>query len=240
MPNDSCMYSLRIVVACMLAWWLCGCERDIMPRTDLLGYDYYPLVVGSYRIYEVENTDYAGNNNTEQRQFYLKELTAGYYLSQEGDTVYLLERYVSNTYPNASWQIDSVWAAYWRPQHLVSVENNRPFVRLAVPVRKGRSWNINVYNTLAEQVAVVDSFDVVRELHEQTYVHALRVLERFDSSLVGKNYDYRYYTKNIGLIEWYSEAVRYRTDEPNIGSGVIESGRRVHYKLIAHGQDFLP
>ncbi|GIV38301.1 MAG: hypothetical protein KatS3mg033_0101 [Thermonema sp.] len=216
--------------------WCSACERTVEPVPALLGYDYYPLETGFYRIYLVERTDYASNGGTTQSTYYLKELIARTYLSEQQDTIFEIERYLSNQYPNGSWQIDSVWAAYRLPQHVVSVENNRPFVRLAFPLEQGRSWNMNVYNSLPERLARIDSFNVSRLVEGVQYSPALRVLEAADSNLVTKEYSYRYYGKDIGMIESYEENLRYKTDPPYTGQGVIDFGFIVHFKLVDYGK----
>lgn len=216
---------------------LCSaCERTIDPDRSPLGYDYYPLETGFYRIYLVERTDYSSNGGTTQESYYLKEVITRTYLSEQQDTIFEIERYLSPQLSPAQWTIDSVWAAYRRPQHVVSIENNRPWVRLAFPVQAGRSWDMNVYNTLPERLALIDSFEVSRMVEGNNYSPVLRVLEMADSNLVSKEYSYRYYGKNIGMIESYEENLRYKTDPPYIGQGVIDFGFIVHFKLVDYGK----
>jgi hypothetical protein len=226
---------LRCLVGIVLL--LCpACIRSVDPAPSTLGYDYYPLETGFYRIYLVERTDYFSSGGSAQTTYYLKELIARSYLSTQQDTIFEIERYLSPKLSPATWTIDSVWVAYRLPQHVVSLENNRPWIRLAFPVQAGRSWNMNMYNSLPEQIARIDSFEISRLIEGNRYSPALRVLEKADSNLVSKKYSYRYYGKNIGMIESYEENLRYKTDPPYTGQGVIDFGFIVHFKLVNYGK----
>ncbi|GAB2784299.1 hypothetical protein HNQ93_002420 [Hymenobacter luteus] len=141
----------------LLAAGLAGCENQTEAAPEL-GRDYFPLEVGAYRVYDVVDTAYQANVPTVSRFQFKEQVDAGLEPDATGQPVYRIIR-SRRTLPTQAWQVDSVITVTANGRALTEQRNNRRTVELVFPVREGKSWNINAFNTL-DTLPVVNRFYV--------------------------------------------------------------------------------
>jgi hypothetical protein len=71
---------------------LLGCESEnIAPQDTRLGIEYFPLTVGNYSVYWVEDIHYAFGKDPDTSRYQLKEVVADSFPGEGSEIVYRLE-----------------------------------------------------------------------------------------------------------------------------------------------------
>ncbi|UYZ64108.1 hypothetical protein [Hymenobacter weizhouensis] len=140
-----------------------SCQTETEPAPDQ-GQSYYPLELGSYRIYDVADTTFRANVPTVSRFQFREQVDAQMEPDATGQPAYRIIRSRRAT-PADSWQFDSVFTVTATPKHVLLARNNRRTVELVFPVEEGKVWNLNAFNTL----------DTI-EAENRLYVHVGRPL----------------------------------------------------------------
>ena len=137
------LYFLPLLLLCFVA-----CEEEPDPFPTDLGYDYYPLAVGKYRIYETDSIIFdPGGTGTLVDTFsgQIREEIVELFEDAAGDTLYRVER----SYRRESGTPFRVIKVYTEQldrqrQQLVRQEDNLRFIKMVFPVRENKRWNGNV------------------------------------------------------------------------------------------------
>ncbi|MBI5540542.1 MAG: hypothetical protein HY951_10825 [Bacteroidia bacterium] len=188
-----------IYFAILLVVIFSGCRKESENNIDY-GYNYFPLIVGKERIYQVVdiNIDTAMGIYDTSR-YLLKEKVAETFIDNSGNKSCTIERYVMyDSMP--SWEVKDVWVAQINSNQAQQVEENLRIVKIVFPLIKHDSWNGNAYNILDPKYYEVESFDKPELLNEKNYDSVLTVVEENNESMINKYYEYEQYAKDIGLI----------------------------------------
>ena len=223
---------------------LFGCEGEYLtPDSTRSGTDFFPLEVGQYRTYAVEEITFSFLETPDTNRFFLKEVVADSFSNQTKTATYRLERF-SRTEQNLPWHLDSVWTATKDTRRVVVAENNIPFIKLTFPLRLSLQWDGNALNTRPEEMyelqpvtdellneiespldsLLKNSITVVQEISQDTTLAKVEVLET--------------YAENAGL--FFKKSIRLQfcsTDTACLGQGIIEAGRKFRQTLIEHGKE---
>jgi hypothetical protein len=82
-----------IILALIATLSKTACTRSFEMEAGRLGYEYFPLKNGAFRVYEVEEKVYSllepGVSNF---QYQLKEEVDGYFINQQNDTTFYINR----------------------------------------------------------------------------------------------------------------------------------------------------
>ncbi|WP_019946690.1 hypothetical protein [Hymenobacter aerophilus] len=153
--------------------------------------DYYPLSVGSTRIYDVADTVWRNGVPTASRFQFREQVLSEPVPDAIGQPVYEVVRSRRNSAAEA-WQPDSVLAVTVAPRNVTVQFNNRRTVALVLPAVEGKSWNFNAFNSLDTVVAVTrfyeqvgQPFSIVRD--GKTYDYANTVTTTNDLSTGDNN-----------------------------------------------------
>ncbi|MEM9991204.1 MAG: hypothetical protein AAF738_05530 [Bacteroidota bacterium] len=124
---------------------LTACEDDIVVTRDTVdfGYDYLPLQIGKYTIYEVDSIIYdplQGGTAIDTSRTYVREEVTDSFVDAVGNTVYTIERSERIEGGNF-WQLTDVWGAYNTDVKAVRKEENLEFIKMIFPVRDRRDWD---------------------------------------------------------------------------------------------------
>ncbi|WP_460611843.1 hypothetical protein [Hymenobacter seoulensis] len=157
----------------------CENETELVPNQSA---EYYPLEVGSYRVYDVVDTAYRSNVATVTRFQFKEQVDSALEPDATGQPAY---RVVRSRRANASeaWSIDSVITVTSSTRSVQEQRNNRRTVELIFPLRDGKAWNANAFNTL-------DTIEAVNRSYEW-------VDKPFTISSNGKSYSYPSTTATI-------------------------------------------
>lgn len=193
----------------------CG-ERDMI--APVVEPDYFPLEIGNYWVYEVEETTYS----------LLEVVTSNYELREtlvdtiegESPTYLMLQERRANE--GEEWEADSMFTVRKTSTALIVTENNLAYARMAFPVERGKEWNGNAYNALPEaEYEYVEVSTILSELEFGTLVQVQ--LSDIEQNLVNQDEQYQIYAEGVGLIEKNYIRFNFVTSGENLGE--IESGR---------------
>lgn len=211
-----------------------SCHKDNESTPVLTGIDYYPLIIGSYKIYDVSMIQY-GINITDTT-FQMKEVIQDtfYYKNK---VVYELYRYyradASKPWPN---QPDSVWSFTTDLNQITIQEASTNFVRLVFPLSNGKVWDGNTLNTSKRDDYTATDFAKPYAVSAIYFPETCNVVEEQSKNLVYKDYRNRVYAKNIGMIFKHYEYLAYNTEAQFIGQDIIDYGTIREERLIAYGK----
>ncbi len=214
---------------------LASCNKTIEPDDKRLGYVYFPLEIGNYLVYAVEEKNYTILDSN--RVFYqLKEVVADTFTNLSGQKQFVLERYRRNN-ELENWRIDSVWSALRTGSQAIKFENNIPYIKLVFPVERNSSWNGNAYNDKGERTFRITEFRQSRRYGDIQLPNTVKVLMGNDSSLVTQFKREEIFAENIGLVFMQRINVRFKSDAINLGKGLIESGKVEKFTIIEFGKE---
>lgn len=211
-----------------------ACQEKLSEIVLDQGYDFFPLAVGEYRVYQVEEEIYTGFV-PDSSNYYLKEELVDSLVSSDGSIKYLMLR--SKSLDSMKWESDSTWTAQRVKESLIVTENNVPFVKLTFPVKLGNTWDGNAYNTRAELSYFFIASEVYslngQSISSENLIDV--VIADIPKNLVNQDQRFERYARGIGLVSKNYTVLRFcnvNCDQP----GTVESGRIYKQNLISYGQ----
>lgn len=222
-----------------------ACETEYLPPQSIdTGSSYYPLEVGLFADYQVQEVVYSVVAPPDTQTYQLREVVSGSSIGEGGETVYKLERF-SRPELSVEWRLDSVWTARKNSQRVVKVENNVPLIKLPFPISLGVQWDANALNSQDEVVYVLTTTpDLIKSevdtlLDRSVFENMLTVVqERSQDTIITRVDVTETYAKDVGLVYKKSLRLQYCNSEPEcIGLGIIESGRIYRQTLVAYGKE---
>jgi hypothetical protein len=216
-------------------------SSNFEPSDEVLGYDYFPLEVGSFVEYEVEEQTYItlGQGIPTIKNYQIREEIPQIFIDIEGDRAFRIERF-RRANANFAWQLDSVWVAKRTNSYATRVENNRTFVKLGFPTKNGLRWNGNAFNTLGDDRYEITDFSKPLKINDLEFDNTLKVLQADDSSRVSLDRRMEIYAKGIGLVSKEYNQVFYCQPDPTNPSAcqtiTVDFGRIIKQKIINYGK----
>lgn len=184
-------------------------ERDDY-QTDM-GYAYFPVKVGQYRIYSVDSILYSKSALPDTISCQIKE-TIAEKLDVNGEEVY---RLVREWRPDTSfnWMANTVWWLAKEDNRVIQVEENLKFIKLTFPVKEGLKWDGNSFIDPTTKIKVGDEnvaffkewdYNLIGMYRESILGKELDVVEVEESNFetsIELRYSTAKYAKDIGLVE---------------------------------------
>lgn len=202
-----------------------SCDREIEDAQVDFGYDFQPLEVGLFWIYEVDETVYFGENDSEQEQFFYRDLIRNFYTNEAGEQVFIVDRSKSSNL--VQWEMVLEYTLIQRELALVRTIENQPLVTLVFPPKNGVVWNGNIYRDYSE-----DDFELINS------GNSIRVnQENSDDKVTYRDIRFEVYELGVGLVEKYDEVLTYCSRNDCLGDMLIDSGYKVQMKLTDYGKD---
>jgi hypothetical protein len=222
----------NFLILCLLALTF-GCQDDVVqPSADNVGAAYFPLEVGRFYIYDVEETIYnlSGPNKS---LYQLRETVFDSFPNQAGGITYKVIREKNN---GNSWQTDLIWSATKSVSQVVVVENNTPVIKMVFPVKDGITWDANSLNANFRSEYRSELIAEPLTVGSTTYEKVLKiVVADVPENLTGIDQQYEYYHSGTGLISKDYTTLRYCTR--NCGSSLqIEDGLILKQNLVEYGK----
>jgi hypothetical protein len=165
---------------------LAGCQTEMEAVPDQ-GKEYYPMAVGSYRIYDVVDSAFNANVAKVSRFQFKEEVASEQTADATGRLVYRVIRSRRNTSADA-WRVDSVITVSASLRNVLVMRNNTRTVELVFPVNEGKQWDSNAFNTLSE--VDLDSAAKANRNYEVLNRAYSRVGQVFSVVSNGKTYSY--------------------------------------------------
>lgn len=223
---------LKVVIVMMITL-ICACneQKDIDPNT--LGYNYYPINIGQYKIYDVEEIIYQVIG-FDTSIYQLREAIFDS-ISSADQVTYLLRRDKRDN-SSMEWEADSVWTVTKTANFLAINENNIPFIKLTFPVRNNGEWDGNSLNSRSELIyyyqplatSIIDSIDATD--------HIRVIIEDIPQNIVNQDLRSEVYARGVGLVIKDYLTLNYCTAGCS-DLGEIESGRSLKQTLIEIGNE---
>ncbi|MDR7132514.1 hypothetical protein J2X69_004886 [Algoriphagus sp. 4150] len=217
------MKRLLSFISILIIFLSTSCEREIEEGQPDLGFDFQPLEVGLFWIYEVDQTIYFGENDSEEEHFYYRDHISSYYTNEEGEQVFVVLR--TKSQDRINWTIELPYTLIQRDFSLVRTIENQAIVALVFPPKSGIVWNGNVYRNVER-----DDFEM---LNSGTSVQVNQ--ENIDDLITYRDIRYEVYEKGVGMVEKYAEVLTYCSRNDCLGDMLINSGYKISLKMSDYG-----
>ncbi len=134
-----------ILVFVLAGWFFARCTETAEWDVDSVGWNYYPIEVGSSRVYEVKGVRYINYLDSTEFEYLLKETVVDSFQNLENGISFTLLR--EKMYDDSSvWETDSIWSIRKDELRAILVENNVPTIQLTFPLEESKVWNSNALN----------------------------------------------------------------------------------------------
>ena len=210
-----------------------SCKRGKTEPID--SYAYYPLEIGRYAIYDVQEEVYSsGQANPVKKSWQEKDEVDRMSTDKNGIPTYTFARSKRNT-ASESWQKVKEFTVQRFPDKLLTNIDNQTYFSLAFPTDPTVTWNGNSYNNSDERKFHYEDLGKPVQVGKQNFDRALTVIERKDTSIINRYIGIKQYGLGVGLLSDDQTALELCQTEDCIGSGKIESGTRLSRKIIEYG-----
>jgi hypothetical protein len=221
---------------------LASCNKDDPDDITIeMGYEYYPVSLGSWYIYSVDSTVYDDFNNTIYTISYqIKEVYADTFIDLEGRLSYNIDRYKRDN-DSTDWIKTDVWYETITEYKVEKVEEDVRYEPLVFPVKNDAEWDLNSFNTYnvynqwerkENKVEINLKDTLVGESYEPdtltSYENTATVWHEY-TTYISYEFYHAIYAKDIGLV--HKEMTYYYYSSP----GVQEYGVNYVQKLISYG-----
>ena len=201
--------NLVIYILIPLVFTNSKCDRNI-PLVETLDKNVFPLDRGKYRIYEVTDTTFT-TTDTLKKHYFLKEVQGQFEKDLLNRNVQRLERYTSDTLTN--FQFYELWTQYKDKEFAERIEGNTRYVVLKFPIKKGDSWDGNMYNSQDPQYYKYIAIDTTVVVRNRIFEHCVFVLkQKIEDSFIQNILSYEIYAPGIGRIKRYERHIKWIFD----------------------------
>lgn len=217
-----------IYIAAGIVLLASACKKDKAEPRDL-GYDYFPVEIGKYIIYDVDSIfiDEPVNIN-DTFHYQIKEVIADEFIDNEGNLAQRIERFRR---PNDStaWVIKDVWASNRLSQSAQRVEENVRIIRMAFPVREGQFWDANEFNPQQPRPLTYEDVDRERTVNGQYFDSTLKTVTTLLPNLIDTIVDTEIRAKHVGVVRKRHEETNTQTDGT--------TGFKLNMYLVEYGME---
>ncbi|QHL86338.1 hypothetical protein GU926_02325 [Nibribacter ruber] len=219
------MKRLLFAVA-LMGTFLSSCGDDeVVLDPSTIGEAYYPLEVGTYKIFNVAVTTYEDNEVKEEVAFQERELVNQMYKDQAGKDWYRVE--ISRRQTSSDpWQVSGVRSISREfidktSGNLVIQENNRKRIHMVFPVVEGKSWNAYGfdYDYNKDDGKQYYSFINVNQpfkVGEKVFDNSVRLVIQDFNGISGNSEIYEILSLNEGPVYRYTKQLNYCSDSQGI------------------------
>lgn len=215
-------FFLLLAAICGLTYFSCK-EGTVPENLDIVkGFNYYPLEVGKYVIYELDSITYTPISGTtcmfnqDTNSYFLKEEIVDVFEDNVGDKNYVIERFTRQS-EDDPWEVIDVWNTKMTETQVQRVEENLRFIKIVFPVSKGASWNGNSFFFLDTNIVIsgetIDfykhwdseyeygSVDVPEEINGIQFDSVMTVVQSDSSdNKINHRFSVEKYARNVGLV----------------------------------------
>ncbi|MBK7945867.1 MAG: hypothetical protein IPJ85_11410 [Flavobacteriales bacterium] len=191
------------ILLVVLAVLVGSCRKEQSEESDL-GYGYFPRQVGAWVEYQVDSSwrdDPVANVGAVS--YRLKEKVVEQYTDPAGRTAWRIHRFVLNA--DSEWEIRDVWTSTMDQVGAEVTEENKRRQKLSFPVRNGRRWDVNVYNTDEELEVAFREVGRAWSGVGLSYAKTSIVRQVIPANpVITNNYEERW-AEGVGMVQTYRE-----------------------------------
>jgi len=191
---------------------------------------FYPVKVGEYRVYDVEEILYSNVLENDTLNYQLRESISDSIIN--GDRVtYALKREKRNL--GDEWVLDSIWTFSITDKFLVISENNIPFIKLTFPMNITNTWDGNALNTRSQMIYELEKLEELLIDSLSLNDHVKLIIEDIPENVVETDQRFEVYGRGVGLIQKSYLSLNFCTETACGNFGDIISGRHLNQQLVA-------
>lgn len=211
---------------------LFACKKDPIDNTIIYGYEYFPIEVGHYKVYDVVDIfhDLDIDPDPDTSRFQIKELIAETLVDGEGDTIQKLKRYIRAD-ETEEWAIQDVWTQKRTASTAEVVDENDRQIRMVFAIAYNRTWDCNALNNEPSLTCYYENIYEPYSVNGVTYDSTVIVEKENFTSFIDFNRNYAVYARNIGRIK----SVYKNLEIDNSDSTDIQKGSEIYYDMIEFG-----
>lgn len=240
------MKNLFPVILIYLSVIAISCNNDDdSPGPPNPGYNYFPLELGTFREYRIYTKNYflrpdsvAGElvADSTEKTVYVRVVSESKILDIEGDSATRFGFY-SKQKIDDQWsdQADSIAVVKRDQEELIYSINNRTFVKVIFPIKRGLLWNGNKYNALGEETYTISETNLSYRMDSLELQSVIRVLQSDVSNLVELDQRSEEYAPDVGLARKNTRILQYRQINGEVLTGEIAKGTVFLQELTGYG-----
>ena len=183
-----------------------GCAKKEISAPPDAGYDYYPLAIGRFSIFETDSVVYQEiPKDTIHYRYLIKEVLSDTFTDTEGRTAWRMERYIKHqttgsSFDSLPWTIKDVWMVNADKFKVQVVEENVRRTKLIFPVANGRRWNGNASNSEPASDCFYESAGQPDQVGQTKYDQAVRVVRRDFRTLISYELECEKFARGKGMV----------------------------------------
>lgn len=240
--------NFKYIIVILTLFGVAACKKKVEDAPDV-GYDYAPVTLGKYIVYDVDSTVYGELGDTTYYKYRIKEKLEEYFTDNQGREAVKFVRYIKMynpnvVYDNISWTLKDVWNLVKTSTTLEVVEEDIRFTKLIFPVKEDATWNGNAQNTIGEWEYSYKYTGTKENINGTTFDNVLFVEQKDDKSknAIHRQYFIEKHAKNVGLV--YREIKDLYSNKITVIGGVaspvetrIEKGIIYKQTYVTHGTE---
>ena len=216
--------STKAIFSFLILFSFFSCERELEEPMQTVGLDYISLRIGSQWEYEVSQTIYFGENDSEDSNFFYRDRIRTVFVNDAKEQVFIIQR--SKSEDRSNWVKEKDYTLLVREGNIVRTIDNQPIVILIESIRDGATWDGNKYRSQNS-----DEFVAKRVGDTSSEIFQIEQ-EDSDDQIPFRDIRYESYEKGIGMVELYYEVLTYCSRNDCLGEQLIDSGSKIHMKLL--------
>jgi hypothetical protein len=200
------MKGFQLIPVLLLGVGLWSCGDDGAER---ISEQYFPLQVGFYQVYDVEEIRYSAFDDPQAGTYQLRNEIVEAFTNASGGVSYRMVRSVRPR-GDAPWEIKDTWTVRYDAPYYLVTEGNTTYARLINPARLDAQWNGNRFNTLPEEFYTLAARgnDIVPE-SGFSYGNSVLVVQEDLNELTKTDQRKEIYTAGKGLVYKESRVLTY-------------------------------
>jgi hypothetical protein len=216
--------STKAIFSFLILFSFFSCERELEEPMQTVGLDYISLRIGSQWEYEVSQTIYFGENDSEDSNFFYRDRVRTVFINDAKEQVFIIQR--SKSEDRSNWVKEKDYTLLVREGNIVRTIDNQPIVILIESIRDGATWDGNKYRSQNS-----DEFVAKRVGDTSSEIFQIEQ-EDSDDQITFRDIRYESYEKGVGMVELYYEVLTYCSRNDCLGEQLIDSGSKIHMKLL--------
>lgn len=223
------MKNIKYILIILISIALASCKKTTLPAEDL-GEDYFPLETGRWIEYQIDSIvydDFFTPVKIDTFKLKAKFELGESYKNAEGKLNYRWIKYTKND--TTDYEVSDVFAVNTSTFGYKFLINNNWYLKFAFPLKLGKQWDVNSYNTKDELLATYVDVEHLHSVNMQTYDTCVSIIFEDFESLISNDYHFEIYSKHIGMI--YKNIKHIKTEI----SGEITAGYTLEYKILDYG-----
>jgi hypothetical protein len=205
-------YLLFTLFIAIILFSISSCKVDKYDDTLGFAYEYQPLAVGQYTIYDIDSIDYnflpPNAQVADTIRYQLKELITDTFYDNQNRLNYRLELFTrTDTAP--SWVFWKVWYCLKTDRTFERQEDDLRFMKLVFPIRNDINWNGNIFLPVSDTSYlklyygwnyIYKNLGLPSTVNGITFNETVEVSHVNDENLIDKRMSREIYAKGVGLI----------------------------------------